>query len=76
VIWADWTTDELKGFRKKLSKAIATGAQDVAYGDRRVRYTSVKEMHGVLNGINAEIDRREGTSRTKQILVRGVKGFT
>lgn len=74
--WSDWSLAELKGFRKNLAKAIATGADNVAYGDRRVQYRSLADMRSTLQALDGEIAAREGGTRSRQIRVRSRKGFT
>lgn len=47
-----------------LSKAIASGATSVAYGDKRVDYRSLEEMRQVLAMMKADVG---GFTRIKQV---------
>jgi len=73
--FSDWTLAELKGFRKELGKAIATGYLRVRYADRDVQYRSLEEMRRTAALLDEEIAAREGTRRVRRVRVTSQKGF-
>lgn len=75
AMFEDWTTDELKGFRKKLAKAMASGHQRVRFGDRDVTYRSVAEMRQTMSLLDSALSRRAGTRPVRQYRPITSKGF-
>lgn len=47
-----WTKDDIRA----LKKAIASGREEVSYGDRRVRYRSLKDMKDALAMMENEVN--------------------
>jgi len=63
-----WTSADVA----KLKKAIASGATEVRYADRTVRYRTLQEMRETLAMIEAEAS---GRTRTRMIRVGYRSGF-
>lgn len=63
-----WTQSDIDA----LKAAIATGARDVSYSDRRVSYRSLDEMRTILRMVTDEVNE---TTRTRQIRPQMSKGF-
>lgn len=74
-IYSDWTLDELKGFRKALAAALASGHLRVRFSDREVTYRSLAEMRATLGQLARAIATREGVRPTRQIRADVSKGF-
>jgi hypothetical protein len=55
-----------------LKAARATGALEVEFNGRRVRYRSDRELVSAIAAIEAEI---AGTSQTRIVTIRSTKGF-
>ena len=62
-MWDDWTLDDLRGFRKGLTEALAAGVTEVRHGDRTVKYQARAEMEKTLSGVDAAIKSRTGQPR-------------
>lgn len=57
----------------KLTEAIAQGAREVWYGDKRVQYHSLSDMLKLKSTMEAELGI--GSNRTKSIKASFVKGL-
>jgi len=73
--WSEFTTAQLRLMRKQLAEAIASGTFRVRYADRDVQYRSLAEMRETLGMVDAELDSRDGRTRTRQVAFTTGKGF-
>lgn len=64
-----WTIAE----RDALKKAIASGRQEVSYGDRRVKYRSLNEMKEILADMEKELGIRSAQSRVYMTTSLGLR---
>jgi hypothetical protein len=55
----------------KLKAAIATGAREVWYGDKRVAYRSLTEMKEVLSTMEAEVSGKKVSRRRRIVFSKG-----
>lgn len=58
-----------------IKAAIATGAQTVEIGGKRVTYRSLDEMIAVKTMIEGEVNGASGVSRVRQMRIVGEKGL-
>ena len=75
ALFADWTLNELTGFRKELSKAVATGALMVRYADRSVQYRDLDQMRETGKLIDDAIVALGASNPLRRIQVGSKKGF-
>ena len=75
-LFDDFTVAELRGFRKELGKAIASGAMRVRFADRDVTYRSLDDMRRAGKLLDDKIAALGGTVRNRQARVNSQKGFS
>lgn len=74
-LFDDWSTDELKGFRKSLARAAVSGQLMVRFADRQVQYQDMDALMRAASLIDAEIQGRAGAAVTRAVQVNTSKGF-
>jgi hypothetical protein len=58
---------------EKLRKARNSGARRVEFGERRVEYRSDEELTRAISATEAEINRMQGVSTVRNIVIRSAR---
>jgi hypothetical protein len=66
---------DLKAQLLKLKSARASGAEEVTFADRRVRYRSDVELQRAIGALEQEIAALEGTAQSRNLTVVANKGW-
>jgi hypothetical protein len=69
------TQSDLEAKRDALKSARASGVSRVTYDGRSIEYRSIAELERALDAVEADIAKLAGTTRTRGVYVRPVKGW-